>query len=449
MAEVRESIAYNKDLITGATVELTKYKPALPLAKGIATVELFDSATGKKLYEAKTENIIHNMVSKYAYMDYFYNKIKGNISNNYYTAPFQYLVLTDYSGAEDPDCVIMNGNFLGYADKSTAYAGDDNTRGTINLSETTLDNDGSGTLHFVFDFPTNAGNGTFQTIYWTNSIANSAYLKNTIVPTGLNYSSWAKITVIPVGTKLAIIFSKSFQDISTSPVGYPTWCVVVDPSNNYAVVKTYNLETKLGYNFTNNYGTWGNSDSNQLVFIQTNNGNIALLDINSDTVTVITGVSGSGGTGGIKAIVIGSVIYVAYVGGGKISKYTINGTTATYVKDIYSGGQMNDVWSLQVWKGKGLIVFNVGTKYSQIVNDVFVTISHGHVNYYSQLLDTDKLVYETNSTYDSSTSQAKVSLQVGDMKASIGAMTLLAAPVTKTPTNTMKIQYDFQVQKVL
>ena len=31
----------------------------------------------------------------------------------------------------------------------------------------------------------------------------------------------------------------------------------------------------------------------------------------------------------------------------------------------------------------------------------------------------------------------------------IGAETLLAAPVTKTPTNTMKIQYDFEVTKVL
>ncbi len=133
----------------------------------------------------------------------------------------------------------------------------------------------------------------------------------------------------------------------------------------------------------------------------------------------------------------------------KISKYTINGTTATYVKDIYSGGTMNDIWSLQVWKGKGLIVFNQGTKYSQIVNDSFVTILHTHSSFYSQLLDTDKLVYETGSTYDSSTSQAKVALQVGDMNATIGAMTLLAAPVTKTSTNTMKIQYDFQVQKVL
>lgn len=30
-----------------------------------------------------------------------------------------------------------------------------------------------------------------------------------------------------------------------------------------------------------------------------------------------------------------------------------------------------------------------------------------------------------------------------------GAQNLLAAPVTKTATNTMKIQYDFQIQKVL
>ncbi len=31
----------------------------------------------------------------------------------------------------------------------------------------------------------------------------------------------------------------------------------------------------------------------------------------------------------------------------------------------------------------------------------------------------------------------------------IGAQTLLAAPVTKTPTNTMKIQYDFIIDNIL
>jgi len=30
----------------------------------------------------------------------------------------------------------------------------------------------------------------------------------------------------------------------------------------------------------------------------------------------------------------------------------------------------------------------------------------------------------------------------------IAAMTLLPSPVTKTPTNTMKIQYDFNIQRV-
>ena len=46
--------------------------------------------------------------------------------------------------------------------------------------------------------------------------------------------------------------------------------------------------------------------------------------------------------------------------------------------------------------------------------------------------------------YSSSDYLARANMALG-----VGAQTLLAAPVTKTPTNTMKIQYDFNVQKVL
>ena len=56
--EFRESIAYNIDLINEDRKELLKQKPKVP-TRGIATVELFDSENGEKIYEAKTENIIN------------------------------------------------------------------------------------------------------------------------------------------------------------------------------------------------------------------------------------------------------------------------------------------------------------------------------------------------------------------------------------------------------
>ena len=38
--------------------------------------------------------------------------------------------------------------------------------------------------------------------------------------------------------------------------------------------------------------------------------------------------------------------------------------------------------------------------------------------------------------------------KAGFYREPIAAMTLLPSPVTKTPTNTMKIQYDFNIQRV-
>lgn len=109
--ELRESIAYNIDLIKGDKKELVKQKPKAP-TRGIATVELFDSENGEKIYEAKTENIINNYVSKIAYMDYFYGKIKGNRANSYYSAPFQNIVLTSYSGDESADIKYYKGELI-------------------------------------------------------------------------------------------------------------------------------------------------------------------------------------------------------------------------------------------------------------------------------------------------------------------------------------------------
>ena len=55
---VRECVSYNRDLMEDCRVDIKKYKPDDSLAIGEATIELFDSTTGEKIYEAKTQNVI-------------------------------------------------------------------------------------------------------------------------------------------------------------------------------------------------------------------------------------------------------------------------------------------------------------------------------------------------------------------------------------------------------
>jgi len=84
---------------------------------------------------------------------------KVNISSN---NMFERLVLTDNTETVLPTALEIPGNLVGYAD-DTVYAGEDETRGTININDSGLDIDNME-LSLVFDFATDKANGTFQTL---------------------------------------------------------------------------------------------------------------------------------------------------------------------------------------------------------------------------------------------------------------------------------------------
>ena len=102
----KQSLAYSKNLIKGTKIEVLKKKLTMPFT-GIATVKLYDSLTGKQVYEAKSENRISAVFGNMAYLDGFYYPMLDNMQEKvlndiYVTYPFRIMVLTTGDIAEDP-----------------------------------------------------------------------------------------------------------------------------------------------------------------------------------------------------------------------------------------------------------------------------------------------------------------------------------------------------------
>lgn len=153
---------YVRNFETGETVNLRKYKPEVQV-KGKALIELFNERTGKKVLEAETENVINNLIAKEAFLSGFDSLIGWNSNSPSRTSMFQNIVLTNFTGPEDANAFYIKGDTIAWAAKMTGYIGDDVKRGTINIAESTRD---YGEYKFVFDWPTHSGNGTFRSIWW-------------------------------------------------------------------------------------------------------------------------------------------------------------------------------------------------------------------------------------------------------------------------------------------
>lgn len=438
---LRETIAYNNDLLTNTLIAVKKYKDSAAVMINIATVQLFDEATGKLIYEAKAENLINNIVSKLAYMDYYYWRILGNVAPNTakYADPFQTLLLTDYAGVEDASLTLAKGTIIGYADKSTAYAGTSTVAGTINLAETKLDIANDGLLHFVFDFPTNAANGTFQTIWWTAYSINQIVNLATVTP-----SNWAILIAHNNGIisdySLAAgsyFWNYNFELTAANkiyPIGVPaiggSTCIggECDGSNTYIVdlVSTQRAISKFSADMSAfiskvNIPSGLNSLYGDMIDLAECNGTLYALTTKLFIVPLnpTTGIFGTGID--IKAKV-GYPTGATCLYGGLSS----NGVDKFFFGCSYNLATSRGIWTLD-------INYNV-QEFRKIASDFVVKLTYHRKS--------DTLYYVTYASY---TYLYKTKFEL----TSPGAQNLLAAPITKNNTQTMKIQYDFNVQKVL
>lgn len=352
---IRESIDYNKDLVSEEESFLVKQKPIFPVS-GMVSIELFDAISGEKTYEAKTENIINNIVSKYAYMDYFYNKIKGDKVANYYTAPFQYMVLTDYAGVEDADIPYYKGSLISYSDKATAYSGSDTLKGTVNLAETKLDATGDGLLHFVFDFPTHAANGTFQSIWWSGALSVTMVEQNTFTITAPCTRTDASGSSTSSGSPFALLRTKDYwvlycaaatESSGTYPsIAYPKYALVYN--DNWEFVKKIDVDSKLPSGFNTFCGYGATDDSIVVVNGYNSSNNVCIINI--DTL-VATTLSLNTETQYVSIYARGSRWFILT---GNLKEYVLNGSNFTLVKD-YGSNTVNHMHLQIIFQGLMLL----------------------------------------------------------------------------------------------
>ena len=157
------------NLVTGESLEMLKVKPDQDM-RNTCKIQLYDATTGSLKSETVAENVISNQFGKLmtrlvaVYHVFTWYPVNAAFANR---TLFGMLVLTDYTGQEDPSLGCIKGNIIGWADKYRSYAGADTQRGSINVAETGLIDENK--VRFVFDFGTGVANGTTGTIFWCPS----------------------------------------------------------------------------------------------------------------------------------------------------------------------------------------------------------------------------------------------------------------------------------------
>ncbi len=465
----RESVAYSKDLITGRKLEVVKNKPIAVPTKGVFTVELFDAITGEKTYEAKSENRISAVFANAAYLDgYFYKILDNTVNNDIYRCynsqgygPCNVLALTDGDIPEDPYDYWMWGNVIGYCDLWQNYAGSNTRRGNRNANESTRPAtyaNGSGTIlnsvtrHWVVDFPTSAGNGTFKSIYLTGygSMESGGY--------GYPQYNW--------------LYDKKWLKSGNSSASLGTHCVATDETYFYALkvdsTKVYcwdkrtwvaqtdkalpaNARSICYDKYTQSFwilhtdGTFKNLDKNFQV-LQTYGRSAAMDTVDGVTMTTSRYYWDI-------CVTESNVLYTFYT-------YNSNQTICKTVMAVYNkDGTFVKNITIHSSSGYNATVFEIpNNKLMVVANGIHIVFNKTDLSIYSNSHSGNN-AGQWSSGSDFCRWDFDLNLVCRYWTSSYGyigfswvvpagAHTLLPEPVTKTPTNTMKIQYDLTVDYV-
>lgn len=466
----RESVSYSKDLIKNRNIEVIKNKPIDSPAKGVFTVELFDASSGKKIYEAKSENRISAVLANPSYLDgYFYRILDNTINNDIYRCynnkgygPCNVLTLTDGDMVEDPYDYWMWGNVIGYCDLLQNYAGSNIRRGNRNVNESskiTQYANGSGTIinsvtrHWVVDFPTSAGNGTFKSIYLTGygdmeggtysyPQYNWLYDKKLFKSGNSNTGS---IPVHSVATDDTYLYA--FQIDSTKVYCWDkrTWIVQTDKT------LPYNSRSLCYDKYTQNFwslhtdGTFKKLDKNF---------NVIQSYGRSSAMDIVDGVTMTNSRSYWDICVTESnVLYTfyAYNSNQSICKtiMAVYNKDGTFVKNIiiHNSGIYNAT------------IFEIPNNKLMVVSSgIYLVFNKVDLSLYSNSHSGSNSIQWNNGSdfcrwdFDLNIVFRYYSSSYGNIAFSwvipAGAHTLLPEPITKTPTNTMKIQYDLTVDYV-
>lgn len=169
MRNMRQVIKTNHNFMTGEHYEQRVLKP-VQASYNRVTIQLCDAVSGQIVEEAVTENAITPLLESMAYGNIAQ---KLNYSNNLngacYFPNFSAIALSDSGISELEDLYFIHGNIIGICGREDASGTGTNTiKGIYNAAESYSKFEGNGYrhIHLVYDWPTSSGNGTIQNIYW-------------------------------------------------------------------------------------------------------------------------------------------------------------------------------------------------------------------------------------------------------------------------------------------
>lgn len=381
--------------------EIINSKKAKP-ARGFITVQLFDEF-GHIVQEEKTENKMTYLVT---------NRMKWRLRQDFYNGhpsstltepvyPLNCIILDSSTDATIYDTYPLYrniGQVIGWSNK-TNYSGTDTFRGTINAAESYTNNE---RVHYVFDWPTHAANGTFQTIAWGNISSNKitgSYISTFSSPDSYPYGfTWG-------GTNLWVggYFSKKIYKINP---------------NTGEVVNSFTTQISflkgLAWDGTNYL--WAINNSN-IYKMNPNTGEIISSLINPVTSPVGFTCDGTN-------------LWITGYDEHKI--YKVNPSTGAII-DLFptpnseSRGLTWDGTNLWVVDYYGSSIYKLNPNTGGVISSFAQPVTS------PQGIAWDGTnLWVVNQYY----------IYKG-IDAQIGTITRIPNPVTKTSTNTMKVQYDF------
>lgn len=479
MRNMRQVIKTNHNFMTGEHYEQRVLKP-VQASYNRVTIQLCDAASGQVVEEAVTENAITPLFESSAYgsiaKQLNHNSLPGGCD---YPA-FESIVLSDSDIGELEDLYFIHGNVVGMCNRTDASgAGTSKYRGTYNQVESyeKFEDNGYKHFHLVYDWVTSSGNGKIQNIYWlptTFYYDSSDYIRAIVTVHSFNNAyNGTDVTFDKRGNMYKTVNSKWYKILNM-----PKFVNGIE-SAKLATAESFHNDFEVnGYYYTFSYSSANVGTTSCTFTLTINKCDTSGTIVDTWTEDLITAVpqlvelrnnSKLGGSSTLSCSAVGYCDDDGWVG---FSTY--------YYSSQYVFPARNSAGELEQNKSKSVTVYtmyNVLTKqWLRVPNpwDVWCTYTHwadqkvlkkvdnrnitkggllikidaGSSDVYGEQYTSNwvSLGYNTNSTSAYSIhSNLPICASSNGLYAicPISAQTRLAAPVTKTTLNTMKIQYDF------
>lgn len=485
MRSMRQVIKTNHNFVTGEHYEQRMLKPVQE-AQNRVTIQLCDADTGDIIEEAVTENAITPLFECSAYGSIAQQLNYGSLYGGCAYPAFESIVLSDSDIGELEDLYFIHGNVVGMCNRyDTAGAGNSKYRGTYNSAESyeKIEDNGYKHIHLVYDWPTSSGNGKIQNIYWlpcSFGFRYPDYTRAVACMQRLNYSyKGSDITFDRRGNLYKVVSgspNKYYKILNMLKFvnGIESAKVATEESfhNNYEVNGCY-------YTFSSTYANANKTTFTATLTINKHDTDGNIVDTwTEDMVSSVPQLVELKNNSKLNSIRVTARAYCDYDGWIGFQIYFYSGSSYDKVfptRNSAGGLTPNNSYSVTIYS-----MYNVLTKqwlHTPSPWDVWCTYEHYTDNIVLKKIDNRHVTtsgayilvdisnadvtgeqYTNNwislgnkeDTYHPITMHPTLPLCLGHQDSyyihairPISAQTRLAAPITKTSLNTMKIQYDF------